>query len=275
MMNGTEWKKVNELVNLINQQYQYDFASYSKKTLIKQINKHKSRVASSSTFSEYTQHLLQNKADFLSLLSLLSINTTTMFREPTMFKALRDKVLPRLASFPNIRIWSAGCSSGEEAYSLALICHELGLLKRTQIYATDFNPEVINTSIKKGIHLQKLPEYTQNYRLSGGLESFAQYFDTTPRRAYFQSRFQDKITFSVHHLLRDSSFNQFHLILCRNVLIYYESHAQQQILELLQNSLVPFGYLCLGSSEKGMVNPSIAGKNTSELTQHNIFKYIL
>jgi chemotaxis protein methyltransferase CheR len=183
------------------------------------------------------------------LLLDLSINVTAMFRDPAFYVAFRRDVIPALRTYPFLRIWHAGCSTGEEAYSMAILLEEENLYDRTRIYATDIN-EVVIRKAKEGIFpLDRMQEYTQNYLRAGGTRSFSEYYTAMYDGALFAPRLMRNIVFSQHNLVTDRSFAECNVILCRNVLIYFDRTLQQRVHSLFYESLPVYGYLGLGSKE--------------------------
>jgi len=191
-----------------------------------------------------------NDVTFAStLLQDLSINVTEMFRDPGFYKSVRENVIPVLKTYPFLKIWHAGCSTGEEAYSMAIILKEEGLADRTTIYATDFNQQVLNKA-KEGIFSNRLmKEYTANYQLSGGKESFSDYYTSDDNNVIMNQSLKNKIVWANHNLVTDSVFAEVNLILCRNVLIYFDRKLQNKVQLLFHNSLISGGILCLGTKE--------------------------
>lgn len=198
---------------------------------------------------ELKAQLLSDEEFFEQFIQNASVTVTEMFRDPMFYKALREKVLPRLGTYPIIKIWLAGCATGEEVYSIAILLKEHGLFDRSIIYATDINQNSLRIA-KEGIyHIDKMKDYTYNYIRSGGEGSFSSYY-----KANFDSVIMDKslrknIVFSPHNLAADKSFNEFQLIICRNVLIYFNQNLQNKILNLFYESLCTFGFLGLGNKE--------------------------
>jgi chemotaxis protein methyltransferase CheR len=183
------------------------------------------------------------------LLLDLSINVTSMFRDPGFFAAFRSHVVPALRTYPFLRIWNAGCSTGEETYSLAILLREVGLYDRTRIYATDINESVLASAAEGIFPLSKMQEYTENYLAAGGSRSFSDYYLAKYDRAQFDRSLRENVVFAAHNLVSDRSFNEFHVIICRNVMIYFDRTLQQQVHQLFLDSLVPFGVLALGRKE--------------------------
>jgi chemotaxis protein methyltransferase CheR len=186
---------------------------------------------------------------FKRMIEEITVNVTEMFRDPLFYSVLREEILPVLATKPFIRLWHAGCASGEEVYSMAILLKEANLLHKSLIYATDINPLVLDTA-KKGIFpLQMMKQYSENYRLSGGKKDFSDYYTANYGFAKFSGDLSAKMVFSEHNLVSDGSFNEFDLILCRNVLIYFDKELQERAFTLFDNSLAKLGYLALGTKE--------------------------
>lgn len=201
------------------------------------------------TIDQLGEKVLEDKVFFGLFLMELTVNVTEMFRDPSFFKALRGKVMPYLKTYPNIRIWDAGCSTGEETYSLAILLKEENYLHKARIYATDINSRVL-ASAKEGIFaLDVMKDYSRNYLSSGGKGSLSDYYHAKYNSAIFNEDLSKNFVFSVHNLAMDGSFNEFNLIVCRNVLIYFQKELQEKVLELFLQSLPVYGYLALGSKE--------------------------
>ena len=183
------------------------------------------------------------------LLGDLSINVTEMFRDPGFHRALRERVFPLLRTYPFIRVWNAGCSTGEEIYSVAIALHEAGLLERARIYATDIDETALERARSGTFALDRMQLYTQNYQRSGGSESFSSYYSADGGVARFDSKLVAGTVFAQHNLVTDGSFNEFQLIVCRNVLIYFGSDLQENVLGLFGASLTRLGILALGRKE--------------------------
>ena len=228
--------------------YGYDFSGYSRASLRRRIV----RLYSMDDFSNFAAFRLQLRSDityFSRFLEQITVNVTEMFRDPEFYQVLRTRVLPVLGTYPFIRIWIAGCSTGEEAYSITIILKELNLLHKSLIYATDINEKVLSKAAKGYFPLQKMQTYTENYLQSGGDKDFSNYYSANYNLAKFNNELKEKIIFSTHNLANENSFNQFQLILCRNVLIYFERELQIKVLELFNNSLENLGYIGLGTKE--------------------------
>lgn len=226
----------------------HDFRQYTAATIRRRVL-HAMHAEGFASMSELQGRVLRDQAAMLRLRETLSINVTEMFRDPSFFRALREQVLPVLRTHPFLRIWHAGCSTGEEVYSLAILLHEAGLLDRARLYATDMHAPALNVA-RSGIYpLEKLGPYALNYTQSGGQGDFGSYFTTQYGHALVRADLRQNIIWGQHNLATDGSFNEFHLILCRNVLIYFTRHLQEQVKALLWHSLTPFGTLALGRHE--------------------------
>ena len=179
----------------------------------------------------------------------LSINVTSMFRDPSFYRAFRDKVVPILRTYPFVRVWNAGCSTGEETYSLAILLAEEGLAERTRMYATDINGPVLARAREGAFPLDRMRDYTENYIRAGGKRAFSDYYVADGERARFSPSLVENAVFAQHNLVSDRSFNDFHVIVCRNVLIYFGRALQDRVHELFYESVVRLGVLALGHKE--------------------------
>jgi chemotaxis protein methyltransferase CheR len=183
------------------------------------------------------------------LIAALTVHVTSMFRDPGFYQLLRSEVVPALRTYPFLRVWVAGCSTGEEVYSLAILLHEEGLYPRCRIYATDLNETVLQKARGGIFPLSAMKEYTRNYQRAGGSASFAEYYTADNENAIFRPSLRDNVIFAAHNLVGDASFNEFHAIFCRNVMIYFNRELQERVHRLFYESLLTFGYLGLGRSE--------------------------
>ncbi|MEP7106976.1 MAG: protein-glutamate O-methyltransferase CheR [Ferruginibacter sp.] len=240
--------KISLLLEALFQKYGYDFRQYSEAHIRRRIRG--SMIMSGLEDISQMQSKVLNDETFASkLLQDLSITVTEMFRDPGFYKSLRENVIPVLKTYPFIKIWHAGCSTGEEAYSISIILQEEGLYERTTIYATDFNQQALNQA-KEGIFSNSMmKEYTSNYQLSGGKESFSGYYSSHYDNVILNQSLKKNIVWANHNLVTDSVFAEVHLILCRNVLIYFDRNLQNQVQRLFYDSLINGGVLCLGSKE--------------------------
>lgn len=228
--------------------YGYDFTNYSRASLRRRVARLivKDRFTS---FAEFRYRLRNDKTYFKRFVEEITVNVTEMFRDPGFYRSLREDVLPVLATHPVIRIWHAGCASGEEVYSMAILLHEANLLKKSLLYATDINPAVLE-KVRHGIYpISQMKQYSENYILAGGKNDFSSYYTAQYNSARFDEFLGKRIVLATHNLVSDRSFNEFQLILCRNVMIYFDKPFQDRVLQLFHESLETFGYLALGSKE--------------------------
>lgn len=240
--------EIHLLMEAIFLQYGYDFRDYSKAHIRRRVL-HRLGTSALSSVSQLQDQILRNRDFFTEFLDDLSINVTEMFRDPEFYKSLREKIIPKLKTYAYFKIWHAGCSTGEEVYSLAILLKEEGLLDRCQIYATDFNRKVLEIA-KEGVYQKSdIEQYEKNYSLSGGYKKLSHYYKSRYGSVIFDKDLSGKIVFADHNLVTDTVFADIHLILCRNVLIYFEKPLQDQVIGLFYDSLVPSGILCLGTKE--------------------------
>lgn len=228
--------------------YGYDFTGYSRASLKRRILRLYA-LDKAVSFAEFRYKIRSDAGYFKRFLEQVTINVTEMFRDTDFYKALRDSILPNLGTYPFIRIWIAGCSTGEEAYSIAIILAELNLLKKSLIYATDINGAVLEKASTAMFPLTNMKKYSENYLGAGGIQNFSDYYSANYSLAKLRDDLKSKIIFSTHNLVSENSFNEFQLILCRNVLIYFERELQEKVFELFNNSLENLGYIGLGSKE--------------------------
>jgi chemotaxis protein methyltransferase CheR len=201
------------------------------------------------TLSGLQERVLHEPESFAMLLQYLTVQVSDMFRDPEFFRAIREKVAPVLATYPSIKVWVAGCSTGEEAYSLAILLHEEGLLERTILYATDINARSLRSAASGVFSLEKIRGFTENHRRSGGRGSLSDYYHASGNSAILDGALRRRITFSDHSLATDNVFSEVHLVTCRNVLIYFDRELQDRALRLFSEALVNRGFLGLGSKE--------------------------
>jgi len=240
--------EISLLLGAIYQKYGYDFRQYSKAHINRRI-RNRMALSGLEDISQIQSKVLKDESFAHELLQDLSITVTEMFRDQYFYKSLRENVIPILKTYPFIKIWHAGCATGEEAYSMAIIMQEEGLYERTTIYATDFNQHALNRA-KEGIFSNALmKEYTTNYQLSGGKESFSSYYTSNYDNIIMNQSLKKNIVWANHNLVTDNVFAEVHLILCRNVLIYFDNSLQNKVQELFYDSLIYGGILCLGSKE--------------------------
>lgn len=245
---GNEDIEIQLLLEAIYLKYGHDFRSYSKAHIKRRVLRRLS-VSRLSDISEMIHRLLYDKAFFEIILKDFSINTTEMFRDPSFYISFRNEVIPILKTYPFFKIWHAGCSTGEEVYSMAILLKEEGLYERAQIYATDFNETVLQKA-KEGIYpIDRIKEYTYNYQQAGGTSSFGEYYVAKYEFAIMDEYLKNKVIFADHNLVTDGIFGEMNVIICRNVLIYFDRELQNKVIKLFHDSLGHGGILCLGSKE--------------------------
>jgi chemotaxis protein methyltransferase CheR len=236
------------LLEGIYRHYGFDFREYAPASLKRRVWR-RVQAEQAGTIAGLLERVLHDPLVMERLLLDLSINVTSMFRDPTFYAAFREKVAPMLHTYPFTRIWVAGCSTGEEVYSLAILLHEEGLYDRTRIYATDINEAVLDRARAGVFPLEKMQEYTENYLRAGGKRSFSEYYLAKYEGALFERSLTDNVVWAPHNLVQDRSFNTFNVILCRNVMIYFDRALQTRVHELFHESLERFGILALGHKE--------------------------
>jgi chemotaxis protein methyltransferase CheR len=246
--------EIELLLEGIYRRYGFDFRDYAPASLRRRVRRRMDgeRV---ETISALQNLLLHDPAVMERLLLDLSVNVTAMFRDPTFFLRFREKVVPTLRTYPFSRVWVAGCSTGEEVYSLAIVLAEEGLADRVRIYATDINQAVLETAKLGVFPLDKMQEYTQNYIRAGGTRSFSEYYVARYDGARFSRSLADGVVFAQHNLVSDAAFNEFNAIVCRNVMIYFAQPLQEHVHRLFYESLATFGVLALGQKETIRFSP--------------------
>jgi chemotaxis protein methyltransferase CheR len=240
--------EIHLLLEAFYKKYGYDFRQYSEAHIKRRIM---NRLALSGMKSvlEMIERVLYDRSFAALFLQDLSITVTEMFRDADFYKAVREKVMPILKTYSFIKIWHAGCATGQEAYSMAIILREEGLYERTTIYATDFNQNALDQA-KEGIFTNdQIKEYTANYQRSGGKEAFSDYYTSNYDMGIMDPSLKKNIVWANHNLVTDSVFAEVHMVVCRNVLIYFNSELQNKVQKLFLNSLVNGGILCLGTKE--------------------------
>jgi len=241
-------EELDLLFNEFFQLHGYDFTNYARASLKRRVN----RLMIIDKFPSFAElfYRVKNDTNYLKrFVEEITVNVTEMFRDPLVYKTIRKEILPILATHPFIRIWHAGCATGEEVYSMAILLKEAGLLHKAIIYATDINPAVIE-NIQKGIFpLSQMKQYSENYILSGGEQDFSSYYTVKYGFAIFDAELKTKMIAATHNLVSDRSFNEFQLIFCRNVLIYFDKELQDKALTLFNDSLEKLGFLVLGTKE--------------------------
>jgi len=238
----------------IYRHYGWDFRDYALSSLKRRIRAclQEEKV---KTISGLQDKILHDPSGMERFLNAVSISVTGMFRDPGFFLALRKKVIPLFKELPFARIWDTGCGTGEEVYSLAITLHEENLNDRVRIYATDMNEEVLKKDQEGIFPLERMKEYTENYLRAGGTKDFSAYYSAKYENAIFRPAVKKEVVWSQHNLVTDASFNEFQLILCRNVMIYFNKALQERVHKLLYESLAPGGFLGLGSKESLKFTP--------------------
>ncbi|MGA9639006.1 CheR family methyltransferase [Flavobacterium sp.] len=266
-----EDKDLDALINDVYEHYGFDFGSYSRASLQRRVD----RLYQLDGFNHFYEFLYKIRTDELyykRMIDEITVNVTEMFRDPSFFKVLREEIVPILATKPFIRIWHAGCSTGEEVYSMAIILKEANLLHKSLLYGTDINGEVLE-SAKKGIFpLRMMKLYSENYLASNGYQDFCSYYTANYNIAQFNAEFSARMVFSQHNLVSDTSFNEFDLILCRNVLIYFDNTLQKRVLTLFDDSLSVLGFLALGAKES--IKYALGDTKFQQLRKEKIWKKI-
>ena len=236
------------LIDAIFLKYHYDFRGYSGPSLKRRLTTAMSRFGC-ATLSQLQDKVLHDPAIFPPLLDYLTVQVSELFRDPSYFRALREKVIPLLRTYPSLRIWVAGCSTGEEVYSLAILLHEENLLSRTLIYATDINAHALEKAEAGVYDIDRIAGFTVNHRNAGGRSSLADFYSAAYGHAVFDKALKSHIVFSDHSLATDSVFAEVQLVSCRNVLIYFNRELQDRALGLFREALCRKGFLGLGSKE--------------------------
>ncbi len=226
----------------------YDFRNYAYNSIRRRIW-HRVHAEKLLSITGLLDKVLHDSSCLQRLIADFSITVTEMFRDPVFFLRFREKVIPLLRTYPSIRIWHAGCSTGEEVYSMAMLLHEEGLYEKTKIYATDINADVLKTAKAGLFPIENMKKNTINYINAGGMNAFSDYYQVTKSRVKFHSYLTQNVVFAQHNLVTDHSFNEFHVILCRNVLIYFNKELQEKVHNLFYESLGMFGVLGLGDKE--------------------------
>lgn len=254
MENSVKDEELDMLLDELFRSYGYDFTNYARASLKRRVSR-LMIIDRFPSFAELLYRVRQDPAYLTRMVEELTVNVTEMFRDPQVFKTIREEVLPILATHPFIRIWHAGCATGEEVYSMAILLDEANLLHKSLLYATDLNPTAIE-NIRKGVFpISEMKQYSENYILSGGKHDFSKYYTAKYNWAKFDDRLKAKMIVATHNLVSDRSFNEFVLIFCRNVLIYFDKYLQDNVLTLFDDSLEKLGFLVLGSKENLRFSP--------------------
>jgi chemotaxis protein methyltransferase CheR len=246
--------EVELLLEAVYRRYGFDFREYAPASLKRRLWR-RVHAEGLATVTQLQDRLMHDSACMERLLLDLSINVTAMFRDPSFYVAFRRHVVPALRTYPFTRIWCAGCSTGEEVYSLAILLQEEGLYDRTRIYATDINEQVLDTARAGVFPLDKMKQYTQNYIKAGGKREFSEYYVAAHDGALFSRTLTENVVFAQHNLATDRAFNEFNVIVCRNVMIYFDKALQDRVHRLFHDSLDTFGVLALGHKESVTFTP--------------------
>jgi len=240
--------EIRLLLEALHQRYHYDFRHYAQASIRRRLRQARQQLGF-ATFSAMQEALLHDEAMLPRLLSYLTVQVSEMFRDPSYFRALREEVVPHLRTYPSLKVWIAGCSGGEELYSLVILFREEGLEDRTLFYATDISQDALDTAARGIYALDRIALFTENHRASGGRSSLSDYYTTAYGSAAFDKTLRDRVVFSDHSLVTDAVFAEMHLISCRNVMIYFDRMLQDRAIDLFRNSLVRGGFLGLGAKE--------------------------
>jgi chemotaxis protein methyltransferase CheR len=255
---GADDIEIQLLLEALFLRYHYDFRHYARASIKRRLLLAREQLGFAS-LSALQEGLLHDPAVLPRLLDFVTVQVSEMFRDPSYFRALREKVLPHLRTYPSLKVWIAGCSNGEELYSLAILFREEGLLKRTLFYATDINPTALHAAEAGVYPLDQVRKFTENHQKSGAKTSLSDYYTADYGRAVFDKSLRSHVVFSDHSLVTDAAFAEMHLISCRNVLIYFDRPLQDRAIGLFQDSLARKGFLGLGSKESLRFSQHAAG----------------
>lgn len=250
------------LLEAIGRRYGYDFRNYARASLRRRVQR-VLELEDLDCLSALQARLLRDPGCIDRFISTLSVHVTSMFRDPDFYRSLREDVVPILRTYPFIRVWHAGCSSGEEVFSLAILLEEEGLYDRTRLYATDLSDTVLEQARGGTFPLARMREHTTNYLKAGGTVEFSRYYGASGDQAVFRQSLRRNMIFSQHNLVSDAPFNEFHVIMCRNVMIYFDSTLRERVHQLLYDSLLRLGVLALGKKET--VDFTSVGKHYSPI----------
>jgi chemotaxis protein methyltransferase CheR len=240
--------EIELLLEALYQRYHYDFRHYARASIKRRLVQARDQLGFAS-ISAMQERVLHEPSMLSRLLDYLTVQVSEMFRDPSYFRALREKVLPHLRTYPSLKVWIAGCSTGEEVYSLAILFREEGLYDRTLFYATDINPEAL-AAAEAGVYaLDRIRKFTANHQQAGGKSSLSDYYTAAYGAAAFDKTLRERVVFSDHSLVTDAVFAEMHLISCRNVMIYFDRSLQDRAIGLFRESLTRKGFLGLGSKE--------------------------
>jgi len=240
--------EIDLFLEALFQRFHYDFRGYAKASVRRRMKQLRERLGY-RTYSRMLEALLHDPATFPQVVAYLTVQVSEMFRDPTYFRALREHVVPHLRTYPSLKVWVAGCSSGEELYSLAILFREEGLEQRTMFYATDINPSALEAAASGTYSLDRIRGFTENHQRSGARTSLSEYYTAAYGKATFDRSLRERVVFADHSLVTDAVFGEMNLLSCRNVLIYFDSSLQDRALTLFSDSLTRKGFLGLGSKE--------------------------
>lgn len=248
MVDKLENLEIRLLLEALCQRYHYDFRDYALASIKRRLKQAREQLGF-ATFSALQESLLHDAATLPRLLGYLTVQVSEMFRDPSYFRALREKVVPHLRTYPSLKVWVAGCSEGEELYSMVILFREEGLESRTLFYATDINQEALMRADAGVYSLDRIKLFTENHWQSGGKSSLSDYYSAAYGRASFDRSLRNRVVFSDHSLVTDAVFAEMHLISCRNVMIYFNRPLQDRAVALFRDSLARKGFLGLGAKE--------------------------
>jgi chemotaxis protein methyltransferase CheR len=244
----TEDIEIRLLLEALYVRYHYDFRSYAMASIKRRLKQAREQLGF-VTFSAMQESVLHDPAMLPRLVGYLTIQVSDMFRDPGFFRAIREKVVPHLRTYPSLKVWIAGCSGGEELYSFVILFREEGLENRTLFYATDINQDALRAAEAGIFSLDRVPLFTENHRKSGGKSSLSDYYQAAYSRVSFDKSLRQNVVFSDHSLVTDAAFAEMHLISCRNVMIYFDRALQNRVLGLFKDSLARKGFLGVGAKE--------------------------
>ena len=245
---GVEEIEIQLLLEALFRRYHYDFRNYAQASVKRRLRQAREQLGF-PTYSAMQDALLHDAAMLPKMLGFLTVQVSELFRDPSYFLALREKVIPHLRTYPSLKVWIAGCATGEELYSLVILFREEGLEERTLFYATDINQDALASAAAGVYALDRIRTFTENHRQSGGRSSLSDYYSAAYGRAVFDKSLRSRVVFSDHSLVTDQVFGEMHLISCRNVMIYFDRDLQDRAVGLFRDSLVRSGYLGLGAKE--------------------------
>lgn len=248
MNDGTEDIEIRLLLEALYQRYHYDFRHYAQASIKRRLRQARQQLGYRS-FSLLQDDLLHDPAVVPRLLDYLTVQVSEMFRDPAYYRAIREKVIPHLKTYPSLKVWIAGCSSGEELYSFVILFREEGLEQRTLFYATDINQHALNDAAAGVYALDRIKGFTENHQKSGGRSSLSDYYSAAYGRAVFDKTLRSRVVFSDHSLVTDAVFAEMQMISCRNVMIYFDRAIQDRAIGLFRGSLSRKGFLGIGSKE--------------------------